>query len=179
MTGRLVDLSCSMSGKQRITVEIDGDFRDDFDRLHEKPVSVEIKAYRRKRSLDANAYAWVLMEKIAIASSQPHARVYKDDVYRQAIRSISGVSETVSIPTEAVEQLCRGWCSHGRGWQVEQFPSKTAGCTSVTFYLGSSEYDTAQMSALIDYLIDEAKGLGIETATPDEIAKYKDLWDKE
>lgn len=179
MTGRLVDLSCSMSGKQRITVEIDGDFRDDFDRLREKPVSVEVKAYRRKRSLDANAYAWTLIEKIAIASSQPHAQVYKDDVYRQAIRSINGVSETVCVPTASAERLCRGWCSHGRGWQTEQFSSKIANCTNVTLYFGSSVYDTEQMSRLIDYLVDEAKGLGIETATPDEIAKYKDLWDKE
>lgn len=43
-------------------------------------------------------------------------------------------------------------------------------------YFGSSSYDTVQMSRLIDLLIEDCKAQGIETATPDEIARYKEEW---
>lgn len=44
-------------------------------------------------------------------------------------------------------------------------------------WYGSSSYDTKEMSRLIDYIADEAKGLGIETMTPDELAQLKAAWD--
>ncbi len=56
MKGRLIDLSFGMNKKQRITIEVDSDFREHFDRLREHDVSIEIKKYREKRSKDANAY---------------------------------------------------------------------------------------------------------------------------
>ena len=35
MKGRLLDLSVGLNRKQRLTLEIDGDFRQEFDNLHE------------------------------------------------------------------------------------------------------------------------------------------------
>ncbi len=55
-------------------------------------------------------------------------------------------------------------------------PSKIEGCVNVVLYYGSSTYDTKQMSSLIDQLIFDAKELGIETATPQELARYKEEW---
>ena len=43
-------------------------------------------------------------------------------------------------------------------------------------YKGSSEFDSREMSILIDGIVSEAKALGIDTETPDEIAKMKSLW---
>ena len=52
MTGRLVDMACTLGGKQRVTLEINGDFREIWDKLHQEPVlDVEIKKHREKRSL--------------------------------------------------------------------------------------------------------------------------------
>lgn len=51
MTGRLVDLSFGRNRKQRITVEIDRDFREDFDKLKDAELDIEIKKHRQKRSL--------------------------------------------------------------------------------------------------------------------------------
>ena len=56
------------------------------------------------------------------------------------------------------------------------FQSKLPGCTNVILYYGSSSYDTEQMSSLIDLLVDDCKAQGIETATPDELARYKEEW---
>ena len=43
-------------------------------------------------------------------------------------------------------------------------------------YKGSSEFDTKEMSIFIDGIVSEAKDLGIQTDTPDQIAKMKALW---
>ena len=65
--GRLVDHLMLAGGRQRITIETTDDFRAEYDRLKEKEISAEIKTYRRPRSLDANAYFHVLVNKIAVA----------------------------------------------------------------------------------------------------------------
>jgi len=171
MRGRLIDLSFAMNGKQRLTVELDGDFRKQFDRFKDIDVRIEIKKYRKKRSKDANAYAWVLIDRIAATLS-----LSKEEVYRNAIKSIGGVSEVVCVLDSAVDRLREGWEKQGLGWQTEVMDSKLPGCKNVILYFGSSTYDTKQMSLLIDHLAQDAQGLGIETETPEQIARYKELW---
>ena len=134
-------------------------------------LAIELDIARKKRSLDANAYAWVLIDKIAKAVS-----IGKTDVYKAAIKDIGGVSETICVKKEAAERLCGAWDSNGIGWQSETMPSKINGCVNVVLYYGSSVYDTKQMTSLIDYLVCEAEELGIDTKTPEETAKMLNLW---
>lgn len=171
MKGKLLDLAVGMDGRQRITLSVEGDFREQYDELHDCDISVEIKKFRKRRSLDANAYAWVLIDKLAT-----RLNMTKTEVYQELIRNIGGVSQTVCVKSEAAESLCNGWKHNGLGWFSETFPSKIEGCTNVILYFGSSSYDTKQMSDLIDLLVDDCKAQGIETATPDELAKYKEEW---
>lgn len=171
MIGHIIDFVRLANGAQRVTVEIAGDFSEQYDHLHDKTVDIEIKKHREKRSLDANAYAWVLIDKIAAEMNMT-----KIEVYRRAILDIGGVSTIVCVPDKSVEALRKGWEIKGAGWLTEVERSKLEGCTNVTLYFGSSVYDSRQMSRLIDYLVDEAQDLGIETATPEEIARYIDLW---
>lgn len=164
MKARLIDLAVLIGGKQRLTIELDGDFRSLWDELHEKECEVAIKRYSEKRSLSANAYAWVLIDKIAAKR-----RMSKVEVYRNAIRDIGGVSNIVSVKKIAAEDLKNTWCNQGIGWQVDELDCKTPGWTLFILYKGSSEYDTEQMSALIDSLIQDANALGIETKSEEEI----------
>lgn len=164
MRGRLKDLLVQLNGKQRLVLELDEDFRWGWDKFHEEDVEITIKKFRAKRSLDANAYAWVLIDQIAAELG-----VTKETVYRNAIRNIGGVSETVCVRNSAVEKLTEGWSKNGLGWQVETMPSKLPGCSNVILYYGSSTYDSKQMSALIDTLVDDCHELGLETRTPEEI----------
>ena len=46
----------------------------------------------------------------------------------------------------------------------------------VRAYYGSSQYNTKQMSRLIDMVVEGAKELGIETLTPEELARIKEEW---
>lgn len=171
MKGRLLDLAVGLDGKQRVTIVVDGDFRETFDELQGGDIALEVKKFRKGRSLDANAYAWVLIDKLAAALG-----LTKREVYRAAIREIGGVSETVCVPDRAVDRLCEGWEKKGTGWQTEQSKSKLPGCTNVILYFGSSTYDTRQMSALIDQLVTECKTFGIETLPPAQLAGMVEKW---
>lgn len=164
MKGRLIDLVFGINGKQRLTIELDADFRNEFDELHETDIDITIKKHRKKRSLDANAYAWVLIDKIAAKQN-----LSKIAVYRHAIRDIGGVAEIVCCQNGAVTAMKELWKRNGLGWQVQEMESKIPGCTNLILYKGSSVYDTKQMSALIDSLVQDAKALGIETRSPEEI----------
>ena len=147
--------------------------RSAVDEFRELDISAELKKWRNSRSLDANAYAWVLIGKIAEATRQG-----KTDVYRAAIREIGGNSTTVCVQDKAVESLREGWQRNGIGWITDTMPSKLDGCTNVILYYGSSEYDTKQMSTLIDHLITEAKELGIETLSPTDLERMMGVWQK-
>jgi hypothetical protein len=171
MKGELRDLTFGANGEQHITVTVREDFRERYDALKSGEISIEIKKYRKPRSLDANAYAWVLIDKIAASAGTDKATVY-----REAIRNVGGVSETVCVKDSAVERLRRAWGQNGLGWQTETVKSKLDGCTNVILYYGSSTYDSGQMSNLIDCLVQDAKALGIETATPSELARFSQEW---
>jgi hypothetical protein len=171
MKARIIDFSIGFNRKQRLTLELDGDFRNTYDELKDCDVSVIIKKHRERRSLDANAYAWILLDKLAQATG-----AHRSDIYRQAIRNIGGVSETVCVQDGALQRLVEGWEHNGLGWQAETFPSKIEGCTNVTLYYGSSVYDSAQMSRLINFIVGDCKEMGIETLTPQELDRLKEEW---
>ncbi len=132
----------------------------------------EIKLHRNKRSLDANAYAWVLMDKLASVLSKS-----KEEIYREQIKNIGGNSEVVAVQSEAVDRFIEGWGHNGIGWVCEKTGScGIPGYENVFAYYGSSTYDTKQMSRLIDLIVQECQTQGIETATPQELARYKERW---
>ena len=173
MDGRLTGFSLNRDGSQNVTVTVTADFAPTYDELKDCAVSVEIKKARRHRSLEANAYAWVLIDQIA---ARMHLK--KTDVYRNAVLDIGGVSETVLVPSDKVQQMKRWWESKGTGWQAVDLASDTEGWTYLTCYVGSSEYDTEQMSCLIDSLIQDAEALGIPTITPKEELEMLRKWGK-
>jgi len=158
MIGKLTGLQRLFGGEWLITLSTREDPSSMFDELKDAAVKVEIKKAANRRSRDANAFAWVLIDKIA-----EKTRVPKAEVYRQAIREIGGVSEVVCVQEKAADRLCEGWQKNGIGWQAERLPSKLPGCVNVVLYYGSSTYDTAQMSRLLDLLIQEAEQQGIPT----------------
>ena len=158
MIGQLRDLTLNRDGTQNITVTVRADFREEFDRLKDQELNVEIKRYRRKRSLDANAMCWALCSDIGRAMSPP---LPKEEVYRRAIRD---VGEYVPLPIreDAVETFTERWAHNGTGWFTDIIgSSKLEGYKLVFAYYGSSTYDTKQMSVLLDHLVDDAQQIGI------------------
>lgn len=132
----------------------------------------EIKEYKEKRSLDANAYAWVLLGKL-----QDKLHIPKEDIYRDAIRLV-GSYEVVPIKNEAVTKFEQAWNKNGLGWITDTTKSKIKGYTNVIAYYGSSIYDTREMTRLIELIIQECKQLDIETKSEAEIDSLLKEWDK-
>ena len=133
---------------------------------------VEIKQHRKKRSLDANAYAWVLLGKLAAAMSTEDVTFSPEELYREAIRDVGDNYEVIPIPDDHVERWKRAWAVPGLGWICEVIgPSKIKGYTNTRCFYGSSVYDTAQMSRLIAIIVEECKAAGVETMTPEELAR--------
>lgn len=79
-----------------------------------KVYDVEIKEHREKRSLDSNAYAWLLIDRLA-----EKLRIPKTEIYRRYIREIGGNNETVCVTAEAADKLRSGWEHNGLGWQTD------------------------------------------------------------
>lgn len=170
MKGQLIDHMVLKDGTQRITLSVTDDFSQAFDEMKDGPVNVEIKKYRRKRSLDANAYAWELIGKLAGAMGLSSV-----EVYQELIRSIGGVSEVVCVRDKAVYRLREGWKHNGIGWISETMPSRIDGCTNVVLYYGSSTYDTEQMSRLIDAAVEACKVYGIPTKSEAELRSLEGM----
>lgn len=172
MVGRLSGLTLNRDGTQNITVTVNADFTEEYDELRNCDIIVEIKKFFKKRSLDANAYAWTLIGKIAEKQN-----ISKNEVYRKEVVE-HGTYVVHCLEDKDVEQSCEDWCSFGLGFQVDIFPSKLPGCTNVMFYKGSSYYNSKEMAKLIDGIIHEAEGLGIPTITEKEKEKMLGKWEK-
>ena len=136
-----------------------------------KVLAVEIKQYRRKRSLDANAYLWVLCQKLAEV-----VRATKEEIYKKAIKQ-EGQFEIVPIKDEAVERWLEIWAGKGLGWFAEVLgESKFRGYKNIISYYGSSVYDSKEMAVLVDEIVSWCKEMGVETMPEHELAVLKEEW---
>jgi hypothetical protein len=165
MQGRITDLNVSIfNSKQRLTLELDGDFRLQYDELKDKPLEITIKPYRKKRSLDSNSYCWVLLGKIA-----DKLRASKDEIYLAMLKRYGqgGVIKVQPQNEQAILSAIKYYEPH------EKLYTETDKYYRV--WAGSSGYNTEEMTIFLDGIISEAKGLGIETLTPDELAEMRSL----
>lgn len=169
----MVDFS---AGKQKAILTLNEDARQTFENLKGcEKISIVIKKYRKKRSLDANAYFHVLVGKMAdvIGNSKPAVKnmllskygqyaIENDSLVHLIIREDIDVSEREDIhlsPTSCMKTL-----DDGKLYRVYRLMR------------GSHTYNTEEMSKLIDGTVEEAKELGIETMTPNQVEEMKQRW---
>lgn len=156
---------------QKLILTTEG--RDAFNWVYDfKPGDYDITRRASKRSLDANRMAWALIDKLAEATGDK-----RTDIYRDQIREVGGISEYICVRDDAVEDFCTLWCGKSIGRQTEVIrDAKIPGCKVVLVYKGSSEFNTRQMSQLIDHIIQDCNQLGIETLTDEERKSLLDAW---
>lgn len=176
MRGRLVDLSFGMNHKQRITVEVDKDFRADFDRLKDKDLDVEIKQHREKRSKSANAYFHVLVNKIAAEQGGSDDAVKKRLVveYGALAKDDDGITVGFKLPASVNVD---GIYPYVKCFDTREENGKLFNCYLV--YKQTHLMDSKEMARLIDGAIEVAQELGIETDTPEQLARYKEDWSRQ
>lgn len=184
VTGRYSAIKFLPSGNVELVFEIParqkGELMAGVDEIVNAGVpelSIKAEKRRRKRSLDANDYLWVLCTKIAEKLQDGKTMVTKEEVYRKHIEAV-GKYEPLAIAEDAVERFLMIWARNGTGWLAKVVDSKLDGCKKVFAYYGSSVYDTKEMSRLIDSVIEDARALGIETMPPAELDALLDEWGK-
>lgn len=126
----------------------------------------EIKPYKQKRSLSANALAWVYCDKLA---EKLHST--KEEIYRIAVSNVGVFTEIKVADAEAAKRFKQIWQHNGVGWLT-----KTINETTIQAYYGSSTYNTQEMARLIDFLQDECRRQGIETRPQEEIDSMLREW---
>lgn len=161
--------------QQIMTVLItDGDAKalfSEYGKDRELEISLS-ETKRKKRSLDANAYFWQMLNTLAgVIDGNPH------EMYRAYIRDLGGNSETLQIRTAAIPSFERAWEQGHKGRFVE-IVSYDDELSCISAYYGSSDYDTRTFSRLLDRLLDDCKEQGIETATPKEKERLMAEWEK-
>lgn len=175
MRGRLVDLAFGLNRRQRITVEVTRDFREDFDRLREADLDIEIKKHREKRSKSANAYFHVLVNKIAAERGGSEDAVKESLVvqYGALAKDDDGLTVGFKLPASVDVGTIYPY--------VKCFDTREEGGKLFKCYLVYKQtrfMDSKEMARLIDGAIEVAKELGIETDTPEQLARYKEEWSR-
>lgn len=170
MKGRLKDLTFGAKGEQYITVTVTSDFTQSFDDLKDCDISVEIKRWREPRSKNANAYFHVLVNKIAEAQSLGNDEVKKRMVleYGALATDETGSVLGAMIPSNA---SLDDFYPYAKWYKSMEVNGREYDC--YLFYKQTHTLDSKEMARLIDGTIYVAKGLGLETMTPDQLARLE------
>ena len=175
LTGKAVGASLDFdTNRFRITFEVNENdiVKAEYDKLKSYD-KLKIKAvkYTQRRSLDANAYFHVLVGKIADALTISKAKAKNVLICKYGQPQLLPDGDIMVYKTNAPEEFM---------WEQESIhaiPVKyEEKATFYRIYPGRHTYDTKEMPVLIDGTVADAKELGIETATPAEIAEMKERW---
>ena len=134
---------------------------------------LEVKEHREKRSLDANAMAWKLLGELSAVM-----RIPPDEIYREYIRDVGDNYEIVPVKEDHIKDWDRIWCGdhYGRA-TVDMGECRTIpGYHYIKSYIGSSDYDTYQMSRLLDLIITDCKQVGIDVMSERERSILLEEW---
>lgn len=160
------------TGDYHVTVIVSKDQERNMEPLNELLNDEKLKACKidhkkKRRSLNANAYAWAIITQIADV-----LRSSKEEIYLQMLKRY-GPSSVVSIVEDAAEIFKKSvkYCE-----EFGQSVLNDKNFVHIKVFMGSSEFDTKQMSIFIDGIVNEATELKIPTMTPSEIEKLKNSW---
>lgn len=169
-TGKLLSVNRDwQTNKLNLTLQIDSEPINEINDIAScEKLSIEIKKFRNKRSKDANAYAWTLMQKIAEVAHSDKWSVYLDMLQKYSREFTFVICKESAI--DKLKELYRTCVDLG-----EVNVNGTTGHQMQVFF-GSSTFDTKAMSVFIDGIVSECKDLEIDVITPDELERIKAAW---
>lgn len=132
----------------------------------DKKYVANLKEKKDKRSMSQNAYYWVLNNQLALQQ-----RISPIEVYKEHIKNMAGIYDVILVKEEAVDSFIRNWQRNGTGWLVFDSGAKEryGGSHVLKVYRGSSDFNTEEMSRLIDLVIMDCESVGIPTLSREEI----------
>ena len=126
-------------------------------------IKFEIKEFKEKRSLNQNSYYWQLINKLSFK-----IRIPSEEIHIELLRKFSTRYE-ILVPNKT---KLRGISYYDK---LSSIKKGNAIFDTYRVYTPSHELNTIEMGLLLDGLIEECRTQGIETMTPDEIAKMRSL----
>ena len=170
-----------ISGKFLLTFEMEQDIGSQIDEMKGQLLTVTAKKCRKKRSLDANAYYWQLVTKLAdkLNISKPHLHNILLRRYGRP-EIVDGQMIFLALPDSdaGARKADEAETYHIR--PTSEVNTGKDGQLYRTYVMlrGSSTYDTVEMSVLIDGLVSECKEQGIETIPPKELERMMEMYEK-
>ena len=143
-------------GNIEITFTVDNwAFKRSVNDLTKQPYSLEIKVPKSKRSIDQNRLLWDIIGQIS-----KELDINDLDIYAYLIEKTNAKYDEVVVKYEAIERLR----SIFRAVKVIG-PTKEHGETFVKArtYYGSSNFNTKEMTELINHALDYAEQSGVDT----------------
>lgn len=176
--GKITEYGISRhSGKGFITLEVEPGILDRLNELLDKALDVTLSVFRKKRSLNANAYYWKILtltaEKLKTSNTELHNQLlsrcgyleyWDDKPVSVPIRSDINPFTCEFMHLKPTSEIVTN--SHGKSF------------TWCMVLRGSHTFNTAEMSRLIDELVSEAEPQGIDCKTPDERAHMMELYEE-
>ena len=174
-TGTLQDISIDYRTKKpKITLLLDTrDSLPGLEEIKDNKLSIEIKKYRKKRSLDANAYFWKLLQEICEKQD-----LNTIEEYKRRVKEL-GIFKQFKLMAKDIKTFEKIWTDRGIAWFCEIVDTEYMYNTEfkiVNAYYGSSSYNTKYMSRLIDNLVQDCRAVGIETKSKEEIESLLNSW---
>lgn len=161
------------TGKPILLFEPVEDFRQAYEELKDyEKLSLEIKPYKGKRSLDANSYLWVLLDKLSDKLQISRREVYLRELVEH------GTFEYIPLRKKDIhlaEAVYRVVVDRG-AQEVFDLEGRKETLHILQCFKGSSKYDSKEMSRLIKGVMQDCMQVGIpesELLTPNEKAELK------
>ena len=165
------------TGKFNVTFELDREGAipviNMLGNMMKEKLNISADKFKKKRSLDANAYFHVLNGKLADRLRISKPRMKNILLYRYGQSEMIDGKEAVMHSNVPASKLLEQE-------ELHCFPIGTddEGLTIYRIQRGSRTYTTLEMSILIDGLVEECKEHDIETLTPRELAIMYEKWGK-
>lgn len=176
-TGIIKDIDIDYkTNKAKISLLLDTKQLDIVEELkNENKLNIELKKYRKHRSLDANAYFWKLLTELCEL-----AEIDTVEEYKRRIKEL-GIFRQFKIEKYNIKTFEKMWTAQGIAWFCEIADTTYIGDTEfkiINAYYGSSSFNSKQMSRLIDGVVQDCKAYNIETKPQSEIESLLKEWDK-
>jgi len=169
--GKLSDIKIAYpSRKAVISIEVTAS-PSEIERYMQKDLDITIAQHREHRGLSQNAYYWVLLTPVAaklrVSTAYLHNQLLR---MHPRLRLIGNYPQYVLIPNTE-----EAWNLVMETMDYHLIPTNEYLGDDRKYMMirGSSDYNTEEMSVLLDDLIEVAKGQGVETLPPDEIERMK------
>lgn len=125
-------------------------------------INEDVEVKHKKRSKNANAYFWELLQQLC---EEMNIDVISE--YKNRVKEL-GIFRQWEIDNKNAPTFIKVWENNGIAWFCEVVEEIEGKCI-INAYYGSSSFSSKQMTRLIDNLVQDCRSVGIKTLEDYEI----------